>query len=67
MRHYMPIAAIHGDFRCRQILRRANRQRPPFVCDRRERPTVRRVCSIRIGGGFPVGLWEESTSVTYSW
>ena len=48
-------------------LRRANRQRPPFVCDRRERPTVRRVCFIRIGGRFAPGLREESTSVTCSW
>ena len=42
-----------GGILCHQISRRQHRQQPPFVCDPRERPTVRRARSIRIGGRFP--------------
>ena len=66
-RHYMPIAAIHGHFWCWQILRRQHRQQPPFVYHPRERPTVRRARSMRIGGRFPTRLWEGSTSTACSW
>ena len=42
-----------GGILCHQISRRQHRQQPPFVYHRRERPTVRRARSIRIGGRFP--------------